>query len=83
MEMWSQVRRDVLVRKMSRREACRTYNLNFRTIQKILKHPEPPEMPKESARAKPRIGPFVSVIHEPLSAGAQVISEPWPQAEAT
>jgi hypothetical protein len=51
MDKWTRIRRDILVEKMSRREACRKYNLNFRTIQKILKHPEPPEKPKEYARA--------------------------------
>jgi transposase len=68
MEKWTKIRRDILVEEMSRREACRKYNLNFRTIQKILKHPEPPEKPKEYVRAKPKIGPFISVIHEILKA---------------
>jgi len=72
MDTWTRIRRDVLVEKMSRREACRKYNLNFRTIQKILKHPEPPEKPKEYARAKPKFGPFISVIHEILEADKKV-----------
>ena len=59
MEKWTKIRRDILVEEMSRREACRKYNLNFRTIQKILKHSEPPEKPKEYARPKPKIGPFI------------------------
>ena len=72
MDKWTRIRRDVLVEKMSRREACRKYNLNFRTIQKILKLPEPPERPKAYARAKPKIGPFISVIHEILEADKKV-----------
>ena len=72
MNIWTRIRRDILVEEMSRREACRKYNLNFRTIQKILKHPEPPERPKEYARAKPKIGPFISVIHEILEADKKV-----------
>ena len=42
MDNWTNIRRDVLVDGMSRREACNKYNLNFRTIQKILSHTEPP-----------------------------------------
>ena len=72
MELWTKIRRDVLVDGMSRRKACRKYNLNFRTIQKILNHPEPPEKPKGYARAKPKIGPFISVIHEILEADKKV-----------
>ena len=72
MDKWTRIRRDVLVEKMSRREACRKYNLNFRTIQKILKLPEPPERPKAYPRAKPKIGPFISVIHEILETDKKV-----------
>ncbi|MBL7042710.1 MAG: transposase [Pirellulaceae bacterium] len=72
MDIWTRIRRDILVEKVSRREACRKYNLNFRTIQKILKYPEPPERPKGYARAKPKIGPFISVIHEILEADKKV-----------
>jgi len=72
MDKWTRIRRDVLVEKISRREACRKYNLNFRTIQKILEHPEPPKKPKEYARARPKLGPFISVIHEILEADKKV-----------
>ena len=57
METWTNIRRDILVDEMSRREACRKYKLIFRTIQKILKDPEPPDGPKEYARDKPEIAP--------------------------
>jgi len=45
MHKWTRIRRDILVEKMSRRKAFRKYNLNFRTVQKILKHAAPPECP--------------------------------------
>jgi len=38
METWTNIRRDILVAGLSRREACKKYKLNFRTIQKILSH---------------------------------------------
>jgi len=57
---------------MSRREACRKYNLNFRTVQKILEHQEPPGYRKKDARDKPTIGPFIPIIHEILEADKKV-----------
>ena len=72
MEKWTRIRRDVLVEDMSRREASKKYNLNFRTIQKILDQPEPPEDRKKSTRDKPKIGPFVARIHEILEADKKV-----------
>ena len=68
MEKWTNIRRDVLVDGMSRREACKKYNLNFRTIQKILDRPEPPEHRKKHTRDKPKMGPFIPRIHEILEA---------------
>ena len=72
MDTWTNIRHDILVDEMSRREACRKYNLNFRTIQKILKDPQPPDRPKEYARDKPKTGQFISVIHEILQADKKV-----------
>ncbi len=40
MDKWTRVRRDVLANDMSRREASKKYNLNFRTVQKIVDHQE-------------------------------------------
>ena len=66
MDIWTNIRRDVLTGGMSRREACKKYNLNFRTIQKILSHAEPPGYCQAATRDKPTIGPFVPIIHEIL-----------------
>ena len=68
MDTWTNIRRDVLVDGMSRREACKKYNLNFRTIQKILSHAEPPGYCQTATRDKPTIGPFIPIIHEILEA---------------
>ncbi len=72
MDIWTNIRRDVLTGGMSRREACKKYNLNFRTIQKILSHAEPPGYCQTTTRDKPTIGPFVPIIHEILEADKQV-----------
>ena len=72
MDNWTNIRRDVLVDGMSRREACKKYNLNFRTIQKILSHVEPPGYCQTTARDKPKIGLFIPIIHEILEADKKV-----------
>ena len=72
MDKWTKVRRSVLVDGMSKREACRKYDLNFRTIQKILAHQEPPGYREKESRPKPKIGPFISIIHEILEADRKV-----------
>ena len=72
MDTWTNIRRDVLVDGMSKREACKKYHLNFRTIQKILSHAEPPGYCQTASRDKPTIGPFIPIIHEILEADKQV-----------
>ena len=72
MDEWTKIRCDVLAGDMSKREACRKYNLNFRTIQKILAHEEPPGYRRKDARNKPIIGPFISIIHEILESDKTV-----------
>lgn len=72
MDSWTNIRRDVLAEGMSRREACKKYNLNFRTIQKILGHSEPPGYRQQTTRDKPKIGPFIPIIHKILEADKQI-----------
>ena len=72
MEKWTEIRRDVLTDRLSRREAVKKYNLNFRTIQKVLQSAEPPEHRKKVERDKPVIGPFIPIIHEILDADKKV-----------
>ena len=68
MNLWTEVRRAVLGGEMSRREAAKKFKLNFRTIQKILTHEEPPDYRRTETREKPTIGPFIPIIHEILEA---------------
>jgi transposase len=68
MDMWTRIRRDVLAGGLSRRQAVKKYNLNFRTIQKVLRQEEPPEHRKKSERDKPVIGRFIPIIHAILEA---------------
>jgi len=66
MQVWAEVRRRVLAGELSRRQAAAAYHLNFRTVQKILAQPEPQPSRQPAPRAKPVIGPFLSIIHEVL-----------------
>ena len=42
MEKWVEIRRRVLTREISKRAACQEYGLQWRTLQRILEHEEPP-----------------------------------------
>lgn len=68
MEQWSEVRREVLTGKLSKRAACQKYELHWDTLKKILEHTEPPGYRRKEPRKKPVLGPFVAMIHEILEA---------------
>ena len=68
MELWSEVRRRVLTGELSKRQARKKYGLHWDTLQKILRHEEPPGYRKQEPRQKPVLGPFVALIHEILEA---------------
>ena len=68
MELWSEVRRCVLTGELSKRQACQKFRLHWDTLQKILRHVEPPGYRKQKDREKPVLGPFVAIIHEILEA---------------
>src|SRR5262245_54512481 len=71
METWAEVRRRVLAGEISKREACRQYRLHWDTLTKILEFEEPPGYRRRQPRAKPTLGPFLSVIHAILDADRQ------------
>lgn len=68
MEMWTKVRRSVLTGKLSKRQACKKYEIHWETLEKILTNPEPPRQRRPAERTKPVIGPWLPVIHEILEA---------------
>jgi hypothetical protein len=41
MERWTEIHRNVLTGAMSKRQACRHYDIHWLTLQKILAHEEP------------------------------------------
>jgi transposase len=66
MEMWSEIRRRVLTGELTKRAACREYDLHWETLEKILAHVEPPGYRRTKPRHKPKIEPFLPIIGEIL-----------------
>jgi hypothetical protein len=52
MEKWTKIRRDILVEEMSRREACRKYNLNFLYSDIYFSPPTTIRIPRRGRRAR-------------------------------
>jgi transposase len=68
MELWAEIRRRVLTNEITKRQACREYDLHWQTLKKMLEHAEPPGFRQWVPRAKPRLGPFLPIIHQILEA---------------
>ena len=66
MELWTKVRRRVLTGEISKRAACREYELSWHTLAKILAHQEPPGYRRKQPRRKPKLERFLPIIHEIL-----------------
>jgi len=67
-ELWAEVRRRVLTGELSRRQAAREYDLNYRTIEKIVGNVEPPGYRRAQPRQRPRMERFLPLIAEILEA---------------
>ena len=70
MEFWAEIRRRVLSGEISKRAACRQYEIHWDTLEKILSHTEPPGYRRTSPRSS-KLDPFVAVIHEILESDRQ------------
>ena len=66
MEMWTEIRRKVLVEGASKRSILRDYGIGHQALTKILTNPEPPGYRIAGDRTKPVLGPFLSVIDQIL-----------------
>src|SRR5262245_42208765 len=66
MEMWSEIRRRVSSGELSMRQACSEYQLNFRTVQKIMHNAEPPPFRAAAPRARPILGRFLPIVEQIL-----------------
>ena len=62
MQLWTDIRRRVLVEGVSKREILRETGIHWRTLEKILAHPEPPGYRAKTPRVQPKLGPFLDRI---------------------
>lgn len=71
MEKWISIRRRVLGKEISKRQACREYGIGWRTLEKVLIHEEPPAYQLKEPRRKPKLQRFLPIIHGILEADQQ------------
>jgi transposase len=66
MEIWSEIRREVLTGALSKRAAIAKHGIGWHTLKKILAHDEPPGYRKANQRPKPKLDRFLPVIRQIL-----------------
>lgn len=71
MELWTEIRRRVLTKELSKRAACKEYEVGWWTLQKILAHAEPPGYRRMKPRPRPKMERFLPIVHEILKADGQ------------
>jgi transposase len=63
MHIWTQIRRLVLTKEKSKRAVCKEFSIHWKTLEKILSHEEPPGYRRLKARERPKLAPFIPIIH--------------------
>jgi hypothetical protein len=71
MDQWTESRRRVLTGELARRAACREYGVHWRTLEKMLSLVEPPGYRRKVPKPRPKIDPFLPIIHEMLESDKQ------------
>jgi transposase len=66
MENWAEIRRRIMTGELSLRQACSVYQLNFRTVRRIVQRREPIAYQQTQPRGKPVLGPFLDIVHRIL-----------------
>ena len=67
MEQWAEIRRKVLTGQISKRAACKEYDIHRDTLEKMLAHSEPPGYRRAKSRTS-KLDPFLPVIQQILKA---------------
>jgi len=70
MQKWAEIRRRVLNGEISKRAACREYEIHWETLEKILTFTEPPGYRSTKPRGS-KVDPFVPIIEEILESDKQ------------
>ena len=67
MQVWTDIRRKVLVEKVPKRQICREYQISHHTLEKMLQNVEPTGyQQRPGERPRPKLGPFLGVIDQIL-----------------
>ncbi|MEI7761558.1 MAG: IS21 family transposase [Thermoleophilia bacterium] len=66
MEIWSEIRREVLTGALSKRAAIAKYKVGWHTLKKMLAHDEPPGYQRAKQRPKPKLDVFLPLIRQML-----------------
>lgn len=66
MHKWVEIRRRVLTGEISKRQACREYHLDWKILKRVLEHEEPTPYRLQKPRQKPKLEPFLPILHEIL-----------------
>jgi hypothetical protein len=64
MEIWSEIRREVLTGALSKRAAIAKYGIGWHTLKKMLAHDEPPGYRQAKHRPKHKLEAFLPVIRQ-------------------
>lgn len=64
MQMWTEIRRHVLVEGVSKRQTLRETGMHWRTLEKILTFSEPPGYRLKEVRPQPKLGPYLDRIRQ-------------------
>ena len=74
MEMWTEIRRKVLVEGASKRSILREYKISAGVLEKILAHTEPPGYRQSVPRPKPELtGRSPAWVCTPLAPGCRTV----------
>lgn len=66
MEIWSEIRREVLTGALSKRAAIAKYKVGWHTLKKMLAHDEPPGYRQAKQRPKPKLDVFLPLLRQML-----------------
>jgi len=71
MKRWTEIRRQVLVEGVSKRQVKRHYRIGSELLEKILTHPEPPGYRISTPRRRDKLSPLSGVIDQILADDAE------------
>ena len=66
MEQWTAIRQRVLVKGESKRKVLGDTGLHHETLEKILRHSQPPGYRREAEYPRPKVGPYMDRIRQIL-----------------